>query len=82
VSRSTRPLRRVGADERALLAVRLAGERGGELLQWLRMWPAAMARSLWLSRLASRLACRPAQLRRCLLGRRVSARAAGRILGS
>jgi hypothetical protein len=43
--------------------------------------------ALWLGRasladVAGAWRCRPAQLRRCLLGRRVSARAAGRILAS
>jgi hypothetical protein len=82
VSRSTRPLRRVGAADREALGVRLGrGFHGSHLGACLRTWPRSTA-DRWLRFVAASLACRPAQLRRCLLGRPVSARAAGRILAS
>jgi hypothetical protein len=72
VSRATRPLRRVGFGPRFVLA-RAAIERNSGA-------PVTHAGTLrWLARV---LGCRPAQLRRCLLGRVVSARAARRILAA
>ncbi len=73
MSRTTRPRRRVrGADRCRLLAAALTliGWRGG-LCRW---------RGLSLRYAADVLRCRPAALRRCLLGRPVSAHAARRIL--
>lgn len=72
MSRQTRPQRRVRGAElatvEALLPMRLAPRSSST---WGALW-----------RVARRLGCRPAQLRRCLLGCVVSARAAGRILAA
>lgn len=73
MSRASRPRRRVrGAAAAQLLAAALAliGWRGG-LCRW---------RGLSLRYVAGRWRCRPAHLRRCLRGKRVSAHAAARIL--
>jgi hypothetical protein len=67
MSRNTRPQRRCGFGPRFVLARALVGDS---------MWPVAGSR---LVRKARVLGCRPAQLRRCLEGRPVSARAAERI---
>ncbi len=70
MSRATRPLRRVrGADLDRLREVIADGWRAGFDGRW---FPYASRARRW--------GCRPAQLRRCLLGLPVSARAAARIL--
>ncbi|HMV65763.1 MAG TPA: hypothetical protein PKA64_02840 [Myxococcota bacterium] len=71
MSRASRPLRRVRGAARTLLAldvVRLLGDHP--------------ALDEHLERAARLLACRPAQLRRCLRGLPVSARAAARIFSN
>lgn len=80
MSRATRPLRRVrGADRDGFLTAALAWlaldlGRGGGAAWWCRGRLRAAARALGM--------CRPAQLRRCLLGLPVSARAAAKILAA
>jgi hypothetical protein len=75
MARATRPLRRVRGAERDRLRAVVATLTGGPL----RFVPVCW-RGLALRYAADKLACRPAQLRRCLLGRPVSAHAAARIL--
>ena len=75
MSRATRPLRRVRGAERDRLRAVVATLTGGPLRFTLAGWG-----GLALRYAAGRLACRPAQLRRCLLGRPVTASAARRIL--
>lgn len=81
MSRATRPLRQVGPAAREGLAAVVARAAAIDITRSLRVGPESAAR-WWLRRAAAALACRPAQLRRCLLGRPVSARAAKRILGA
>lgn len=80
MSRATRPLRRVrGGEREALLAAVSEPTRwsvaGAEL------YPRAYGRTAF-EHGGRRLGCRPAQLRRCLLGLPVSARAAAKILAA
>jgi hypothetical protein len=71
MSRATRPLRRVRGADRLHLALAMIDLLGGA--------PAVGHR---LERAARLVGCRPSHLRRCLIGRVVSARAASRILAS
>jgi len=75
MARATRPLRRVRGAERDRLRAVVATLTGGRPCFLPVCW-----RGLALRYAADKLACRPAQLRRCLLGRPVSTRAADRIL--
>lgn len=72
MSRRTRPQRRVRGAERAWLADVAAD---GWLAGFDGRWFPYVAR-------ARRIGCRPSHLRRCLLGRLVSARAAAKILAA
>jgi hypothetical protein len=77
VSRQTRPVRRVRGPERAALADRLWPGRSAAPLYEVRVaarWPSTLTRA------AGRLGVRRSVLRRVLLGREVSAKAAARVL--
>jgi hypothetical protein len=81
MSRTSRPRRIVGGLDLAALVARVAATHDGHLLARLRRgFPELVARAS-LKAVAWRFRCRPAQLRRCLLGLPVSSKAARRILG-
>lgn len=73
MSRATRPRTHLGRPQRLALARALGVEL---LFTWgVRLWPSSLARA------AERLGVRATVLRRCLLGRYVSVKAAARVLG-
>lgn len=72
MSRATRPRTHLGPRRRLALARALGVER--LVAQGVRLWPSSLARA------AERLGVRATVLRRCLLGREVSTKAAARVL--